>query len=131
MMTKRKKFVFILLIIITAVCYGFPIMGANEDNASREGEAVLTTISLGSIKKRMPLRNDLKVSYGNETIYLSSDYFQGEFLLLFENRTTSETFYLPSISVGESKSLYLSYGEYIVYAESNDGVLLSGIMTIL
>ncbi len=72
----------------------------------------------------------LELEYSNGTLFLLSNYYEGEFSITLDNDVTSKSYIFPSMSVGESVCIVLNLGEYNVRAISEDGVEFSGILEI-
>lgn len=61
---------------------------------------------------------------------LTSNCYEGEFSLSFENYETGATYEIPSIQIGESVPLSLEIGEYQLTAVGEDGTELIGFMQV-
>ncbi len=124
-----KKLLFILTVILTTPLSLLADSGSSQ-TPSDNGSAVLDLIKKDPDIKRMPSRNHLTVVYENGIITLSSEYYEGEFLLRFVSWYSGDCFEVYNISVGESVMFKLEYGEYEVYAFGEDGLVLAGIMEV-
>ena len=108
----------------------FPVMADTDISSPATGDAVLTEEEEDTFRKRMPSRMILQLVYEDGRVSIFSDYFVGEFSLCFESLESGESFYLPSIHVGESLPMQLECGEYDLTAVSEDGTLLYGFLQI-
>lgn len=112
----------------------FPVFADGESqnpDPNANGSAVLLLQSEYGDIKRMPSKYFLEIVYADGELSLFSNAFEGEFYLSFENYELGEKVEIPSIYVGESKTLELKCGEYKVKAISKDGKFFGGVMEIL
>ena len=78
----------------------------------------------------MPSRTFLEVVYTDGLLTLSSDFYEGEFSLHFEDTETGESHVVSSIYVNEIMPLLLNNGRYDVTATNIDGITLIGSLEI-
>lgn len=122
------KFLLMLALMLTSI--SAVADSGSKPNPSTNGDAVLDLLKEYPDIKRMPSRNHLEVSYANGIVSLTSDFYEGEFSMTFENLESGAIVEVPSISVGEVAPLELTIGEYAVTAIAVDGTTLVGYMEV-
>ena len=122
-----KRILLMMIVLFSSIS-----LSAEESHGSSSsaGSVRLTCLGKGSIKKRMPSRTNIDVVYQDGVLTISSDFYEGEFSLSFENCESGESYEIPSIYVGESVPFELNVGEYQVDAIGVDGTVLSGVMDV-
>lgn len=127
---KIKKAVVSAVAILMMAITAFPVYVKADNSSSSNGKAVLVTKSSNPLKKRMPSRTVLVVQYSDGLLSLSSDYCEGEFAITFDSCETSESYEIPTMTVGESTIFYLPNGEYNVTAVDSEGRTFSGCLIL-
>lgn len=128
---KSKLIKLILSVFIGILVLSlFPIESRADNGSSSGGDALLTQQVTNPLRKRMPSRNYLEVTYENGVLSLSSESYEGDFSLTFINIEAGESYEVSSIFVGEAISVDLLCGEYEVLAIGPDGLVFSGFMQV-
>ncbi len=102
----------------------------SSSDPSGNGDAVLVIVETNPIKKRIPSRNFLEVTYSEGSLTLSSNFYEGEYSIQFVNIASGESLLIPSISVGETVTFDLIMGEYEIRAENSEGQIFNGFMEV-
>lgn len=66
----------------------------------------------------------------DKSLYLTSNYYEGEFTIRFESKESGETITVTYIFVGDISIIDLNSGEYTVSAQRSDGLSFSGYLEI-
>lgn len=124
------RFLLMLALMLTSISAVAESGSSQKPKPSSNGSAVLNLQKKDPDIKRMPSRNCLEVVYAEGIVSLSSDFYEGEFSMTFENLESGAVAEVPSISVGESAPLELTIGEYAITAIAVDGTTLVGYMEV-
>lgn len=114
--------------IVLAMAWVLPANA--ETDKTPKGGAILTQEEVNPLRKRMPSRNFLQLSYSDGMLNLTSYTYEGEFSIQLENIKTRESVVVPSIFVGESIYIELPCGIYNVTVSGSDSLSFYGCLEI-